>query len=504
MKKTKVKVIEYRGITLMSLVITVIVLLILAGISIGMISGENGILNKARKSKNSIDEATALEYIKISIAASRTSENDVSEQTLKKELDKFFDDPEIISISKNDYMVKINDKVYNYSNGEVTSGYELKTSINGIVESSKEPKIVSSKIYGNSIQNGEPSPDTPVEVQSVGDLVTEGEYTGKYKIPIIVRGKNLYPNYTASYSAQQCGVTQSCTLNKNSITLNGTSISTGGRNLLNYYNKGFNIEKDKTYTLSCVLLKGNAEPDTFTVLIADKATSEFKGKSCKLGTPTTFTATEPFTAICGINVTKEDVTFDDVEVGIMIEETDKVTDYEPYVNPNTTNIYLNEPLRKVGDYADYIDFETGKVVRNIGSHNFDGSESWVLTGDTSTNYQGFAVASKNYNVKIGTFACMSDRFPYSSTNKANICQIKNGSYGMRIIASSDIVPNLTTSEFEQWLSNNNTMILYPLETPTEETIELPTIPTHKGTNIITVDTDIKPSKMEMVYYKLNQ
>ena len=36
-----------KGITLIALVITIIVLLILAGISIAMLTGENGLLNKA-------------------------------------------------------------------------------------------------------------------------------------------------------------------------------------------------------------------------------------------------------------------------------------------------------------------------------------------------------------------------------------------------------------------------------------------------------------------------
>ena len=30
-----------------------------------------------------------------------------------------------------------------------------------------------------------------------------------------------------------------------------------------------------------------------------------------------------------------------------------------------TNIYLDEPLRKIGEYADYLDFTTGKVIRKI-------------------------------------------------------------------------------------------------------------------------------------------
>ena len=36
-----------KGITLIALVITIIVLLILAGVTIAMLTGENGILNKA-------------------------------------------------------------------------------------------------------------------------------------------------------------------------------------------------------------------------------------------------------------------------------------------------------------------------------------------------------------------------------------------------------------------------------------------------------------------------
>lgn len=39
-----------KGITLIALVITIIVLLILAGVSIAMLAGENGILNQATKS----------------------------------------------------------------------------------------------------------------------------------------------------------------------------------------------------------------------------------------------------------------------------------------------------------------------------------------------------------------------------------------------------------------------------------------------------------------------
>ena len=46
-----------RGITLIALVVTIIVLLVLAGISISMLTGENGILNRAGEAKTKTEEA---------------------------------------------------------------------------------------------------------------------------------------------------------------------------------------------------------------------------------------------------------------------------------------------------------------------------------------------------------------------------------------------------------------------------------------------------------------
>ena len=55
-----------KGITLIALVITIIVLLILAGVSIAMLTGDNGILTQAQNAKNrkqesKIDEEEILE-----------------------------------------------------------------------------------------------------------------------------------------------------------------------------------------------------------------------------------------------------------------------------------------------------------------------------------------------------------------------------------------------------------------------------------------------------------
>ena len=51
------------GITLIALVITIIVIIILAGISISILSGENGVLNQAQKSKESTELAQIKEEL---------------------------------------------------------------------------------------------------------------------------------------------------------------------------------------------------------------------------------------------------------------------------------------------------------------------------------------------------------------------------------------------------------------------------------------------------------
>ena len=55
------------GITLIALVITIIVLLILAGVTIAMLTGENGILNKATGAVSDTEKATAEEAIKMEV-----------------------------------------------------------------------------------------------------------------------------------------------------------------------------------------------------------------------------------------------------------------------------------------------------------------------------------------------------------------------------------------------------------------------------------------------------
>ena len=58
-----------KGITLIALVITIIVLLILAGVSIAMLTGQNGILTKASNSKDKTNAAEVAERVNMELNA---------------------------------------------------------------------------------------------------------------------------------------------------------------------------------------------------------------------------------------------------------------------------------------------------------------------------------------------------------------------------------------------------------------------------------------------------
>ena len=63
---------QEKGITLIALVVTIIVLLILAGISIMMLTGENGILNRASEAKQNTGTAQTEELVKLSVTDALT------------------------------------------------------------------------------------------------------------------------------------------------------------------------------------------------------------------------------------------------------------------------------------------------------------------------------------------------------------------------------------------------------------------------------------------------
>ncbi len=107
-----------RGITLIALVITIIVLLILAGVSIAMLTGENGILNKASKSASETNLAADKEAAITDLNAAYTAYMEAKYATSSSAKDiKAFN----VWINESGSSYMNNGDHYEFANGKVTT-----------------------------------------------------------------------------------------------------------------------------------------------------------------------------------------------------------------------------------------------------------------------------------------------------------------------------------------------------------------------------------------------
>ena len=119
---------EKKGITLIALVVTIIVLLLLAGVSISMLTGQNGILNRATESKEKTGVAQEEEQIKLAVMAALTDgTGTLTIPNLKKELasygitiaeDATF--PVTVSVGGKSYTIASTGEVTKVGSGSVT------------------------------------------------------------------------------------------------------------------------------------------------------------------------------------------------------------------------------------------------------------------------------------------------------------------------------------------------------------------------------------------------
>ena len=105
----KGKMREKSGITLITLAVTIIVLLILAGVSIVTLTGENGILTQANNAKEETENAQIIEKLEIAI---------LEDQMGNKNED--------VNIEKKQgyYILTYNDKKYLYAENEGITEYD--------------------------------------------------------------------------------------------------------------------------------------------------------------------------------------------------------------------------------------------------------------------------------------------------------------------------------------------------------------------------------------------
>ncbi len=78
-----------KGITLIALVVTIVVLLILAGISVSMLTGEDGLIKQSQKAKEETEKAEEKEKIgeSVVVAVNKSAYGEITEKNLQEALD---------------------------------------------------------------------------------------------------------------------------------------------------------------------------------------------------------------------------------------------------------------------------------------------------------------------------------------------------------------------------------------------------------------------------------
>ncbi len=166
-----------KGITLIALVITIIVLLILAGISISMLAGDNSILNKAGEARDITGTRDIEERIQIAyLGALSNGTGDVTRGKLDDELKKTF---ESYTLSTDGSTVTIDGKDYETGlPGKWSSEEKTAMTSNGVTE-----------ITGDDISNENLKNPDKIKAVIKGDvpITTEMTYvTGTVDTGVVV------------------------------------------------------------------------------------------------------------------------------------------------------------------------------------------------------------------------------------------------------------------------------------------------------------------------------
>ena len=130
-----------KGITLIALVITIIILLILAGVTIATLTGDNGILTQAGKAKDKTTEAESIERVQVEVAGSYGIDGTIDKEQLNKNL------KNINGLIYNRKALSDSNKIANLPATVTLNGYDIGIDANGGVI---EPAIYESVKQGMS------------------------------------------------------------------------------------------------------------------------------------------------------------------------------------------------------------------------------------------------------------------------------------------------------------------------------------------------------------------
>lgn len=158
-KKTKENLRDERGITLVALVVTVIILLILGGITIGAINGDDGVISQTLNSKKQSDMQNGIEIIKAAITEAHTLKPNSKMQAsdIKEALSGY--DVEVsprgnnykITLNGTDYRILSDGEVIQYDYMKPTDIIYLKLYEDGTLIFSSKENTTYQDYYGNDV-----------------------------------------------------------------------------------------------------------------------------------------------------------------------------------------------------------------------------------------------------------------------------------------------------------------------------------------------------------------
>lgn len=292
-----------------------------------------------------------------------------------------------------------------------------------------------------------PSPEYPQEIKAVNEL------SG------VMSGKNLLKPH-GSYPRTGYGITFN--LMNDGIHVNGKCTGSSWYTFIysdtlqagTYYINGIKGASNSRYQV--VLYKND-------VIISYITTNNFKlvlKEKAKIG--------------LSLYVYSGYGTFNDLVLPYMIcrNENDLYL-YTPYQDQSLLNYTLQNPLYKIGDVYDYIDFNRGKIVRNVGVVTFDGSDDEDIRlspPDGSRRVYLYLFRNSILSIENINPYCKSNMFKFTNLWSDGVMSHNHLFYvsSTNIYVSYNEITSL--NDFKTWLNKNPITVYYQLATPTEEDI----------------------------------
>ena len=339
-----------------------------------------------------------------------------------------------------------------------------------------------------------------------GTVATEYEPYHKYKIPIVVRGKNLlvYPYIYTTKTIDGITFTDN---GDGSIILNGITTLSG--TMIN----DFILAKIKlepgTYTISGCPIGGGTY--TYRIFLNINDSNNTTKYVSDIGKGATFSIDSISTVVINIRFGGQLGTVSNLVFKPQLEKNTVITEYEPYVEPITQNIYLDEPLRKIEDYADYIDFKNKRVIRNVKEITFENK--------TFTEYSYGTTLDNTYHFNIRNMGCIYRTPMFCNIMKAGsinmnsdandtfftsmYSNVANGGIYLQIEKAliDDYSGESNVEKLKLFLLEKQAKLLYCVSEYTEEDISCQLPKTVAKTTIIEADTSLSPSNFKGKYIK---